>query len=585
MVDINNTALTDDQIMEIHDNLLDANPDLTKLASVNTRLISTQVSEIAILQASYDAILLSTNMADLGPTEIALENAQNAFYVTLSELFNPNDANEIYAETQNIEQEVHPVTGQEMQYTEIAGRTYFMPKETAPATTPDNVVAFQTPVAGMTAPTLAEDAPAALPKLTDSNIFAHASTLSPLHIPEPDTAPSIEASYPESPTSVVATSLSTDQLDAFWNAEANMRLASLEDGGIGLHTYTHVIADPRYVDNFDGYVDAHGLSGEEIDTLRTDVVSAHQDASATLNTIEFDGLQIQYYGSAQGFYEAIETENYDALGEEYTQAIDTNIFNGLGVTQPLPPEVLTEIHVPLEPPRIDSFPNIDTPVITVTPDPITHEPSLLSGIGSMFVSAAHAGTPDIDTTPYEAPAGEAEVANTNAEPTNLSFGNIETTNGGIAEFATSQNLSFGNIAEGSSLDSMMMNFDTATLGSSNIDAAPTSTPYEVQSGDTLTQIIEKHYGLNSNEAYRASLIVGAANSLEDANQITPGQSISLPSMGILQQAAGTDDLRLRNLSSHPDEIGSKVSDLMNNDVPAQGSAYAFPIGAAAAPSM
>jgi hypothetical protein len=112
--------------------------------------------------------------------------------------------------------------------------------------------------------------------------------------------------------------------------------------------------------------------------------------------------------------------------------------------------------------------------------------------------------------------------------------------------------------------------------SANINAAPSSTPYTVKDADTsLTQIMHEHYGIEDpNMAYRASLIVASANDMADANVIHPGDELSLPTLETLQEISGTDDLRLKNLSSHPDEIGKQVKTAMADNAPV-GGGYAY----------
>lgn len=132
--------------------------------------------------------------------------------------------------------------------------------------------------------------------------------------------------------------LSLEQLEKFWNVDA---FISNDDP----HIHTHIQADTRYVSFFDQYVAAKEMSGELVTDLREEVVSAHETASATLDEIEFDRFQMDNYGAASGFYDAIETGNLDVLG--YDELPEQNIFNGLTVATPIDIAELTEVTAPL----------------------------------------------------------------------------------------------------------------------------------------------------------------------------------------------------------------------------------------------
>ncbi|MEM8833365.1 MAG: hypothetical protein AAGB32_02375 [Pseudomonadota bacterium] len=147
--------------------------------------------------------------------------------------------------------------------------------------------------------------------------------------------------------------LSLEQLEMFLNADANMRRSDFALQEIS----THILADPRYPAYIQQAAEALNLSGDAVVNIIAEAFIRHEEASGTLEEIEFDGLQMAYDGSAQDFFSAIESNDFDRLGEEYTAPAGQTIFTGLDLPEPMSPEALTEVSAPLVPERPDVFPD------------------------------------------------------------------------------------------------------------------------------------------------------------------------------------------------------------------------------------
>ena len=120
--------------------------------------------------------------------------------------------------------------------------------------------------------------------------------------------------------------LSLEKLNQFWNTDA---LISKQDPDL----HTHTQADERYVQNFDAYIAANEISGKKVISLREEVVAKHQAAKATIDTMEYDGIQMALYASSNQFYDLSAKGDFSTLG--YTEVAQSTIFSGLKVAEPL----------------------------------------------------------------------------------------------------------------------------------------------------------------------------------------------------------------------------------------------------------
>ncbi|MEM6811740.1 MAG: hypothetical protein AAF549_04655 [Pseudomonadota bacterium] len=184
--------------------------------------------------------------------------------------------------------------------------------------------------------------------------------------------------------------LTEEQLNVFLTADANMR--GFGTGGaepILDEIATHIIADPRYPAYIEQAAAAQGLSGPAVTAVIEEAYARHEAAVATLDSIEFDGMQMAYYGSAQDFFGAIESGNFAILGESYTAPVEQTVLTGVELPQPVTAEVLTEVTAPLVPERVDTFPEVSTAADAV----VTAEaPELSLDTGADTL-------PDVDTAP------------------------------------------------------------------------------------------------------------------------------------------------------------------------------------------
>lgn len=124
----------------------------------------------------------------------------------------------------------------------------------------------------------------------------------------------------------MATTLTREQLEKFWNADA---LISQQDPAL----YTHIVADPRYIENFDAYVAAAGLEGDNITALRAQIVAKHEAAITTLDEMEYGYTQRQLFGSSNNLYDLTAAGDFETLG--YTTTAEKTIFTGLEAPTPL----------------------------------------------------------------------------------------------------------------------------------------------------------------------------------------------------------------------------------------------------------
>ncbi len=277
--------------------------------------------------------------------------------------------------------------------------------------------------------------------------------------------------------------LSLTQLEKFWNTDA---FISNSDPDI----HTHIQADPRYVSLFDQYVAAKEMTGEKVTALREKIVTAHNTASATLDKIPFDGIQMANYNAASGFYEAIRTGNVDVLG--YDEVPEKNIFNGLGVTEPVSAEKLTAVTAPLPHIAIQEAKNAEA----------DKKPTIVE------VDNDDADTLSRTTT--------KEITNPAAKPVEIKPDFVATV---TPEIVAPQ--------------------EVAT--------------YTVQSGDNLWKIAKNEYGLKSyKDIMKAVDHIAIANGLEkgtDANWIKNGAEIKMPTA---EQIKGpTETLDWKALSADP----------------------------------
>jgi len=88
--------------------------------------------------------------------------------------------------------------------------------------------------------------------------------------------------------------------------------------------------------------------------------------------------------------------------------------------------------------------------------------------------------------------------------------------------------------------------------------------HTIQKGNTLTSIVKEHYGIeNDGMAHRAALIIAKTNDISNPNKIGIGQSVNLPDMKAMQNATGSDTLRLQNFGQHLDQVASLTQNAMN----------------------
>lgn len=160
-------------------------------------------------------------------------------------------------------------------------------------------------------------------------------------------------------------SLSMEQLQTFVNVVANLENGPNADPEV----LTHLKADPRFVSFMKQYAEANEFTGDGAEKILEDVRNAHNQANATLDTIEYGGLQMQYMAGADTIFERVVASDYAALGEGLTQHNDNNYFSGQGVSKPLEAEALAPFTVPLEEPVVEPDPPAPGEGIIVPSEP------------------------------------------------------------------------------------------------------------------------------------------------------------------------------------------------------------------------
>jgi len=123
----------------------------------------------------------------------------------------------------------------------------------------------------------------------------------------------------------LASTLTREQLEKFWNADA---IQSVSDPV----AHIYVVGDPRYVEYFDAYVETAGLEGDAITALRADIVAKHEAAAETLEGME--------YGYTQRLLDTQAGYTYNFEGIDNVGTAEKTIFTGLEAPEPLSAEVM-----------------------------------------------------------------------------------------------------------------------------------------------------------------------------------------------------------------------------------------------------
>jgi nucleoid-associated protein YgaU len=275
------------------------------------------------------------------------------------------------------------------------------------------------------------------------------------------------------------------ELNVFWNISANLQETNPE-----LHT--HLLADKRYMAMFDQTVAANEYAEDTIAPLRAEALSAHQRANNTLDTMEYDVMQMQYNADAKMVFERLESGDFSALGEKLTADAPQTIFSGLQVAQPLSEKELKQITKPYKD-YYDSRQEAKN---------MEAEARAAAELEAANAPEAPAPTPEIDYLPEQSPL--VRVFTSSAATLVPETDHLAT-----------------------QLDTIVIEVEPDPE-----PEAAEAEPYIVQSGDNLWKIAQSEYGLTSyKDIMRTVEHIAHKNGLEngvDANHIKPGDPLVMP---------------------------------------------------------
>lgn len=260
----------------------------------------------------------------------------------------------------------------------------------------------------------------------------------------------------------------------FWNAYTNVKSQIADGGNLGQYDYyrellTYVQADERYPAYVDSYLEsATGMDDAEKAALREEARLTHEESVRVLD--ETDGFSTTVFAASQDFYSGIEL-----AVREQPVPVEVASISPDAIEAPVAPVFDESIATRILGEELTAAPDVPVTIIT--------EPS----------------APEVLPEQIDKYAFNAEMVEAQAEAAAL------------AEITP----------------------DAAPVVDVSVPApaepeAPASMDYEIQQGDTLSQIVAEHYGLTKwADIQRVYETVARNNGIEDPDKIYTGNNLVL----------------------------------------------------------
>lgn len=121
-------AISTEEIQSIYDTIVGMDPELVRLASVNTRFVFAQAQNWRDAETAYQTGFDddSTTMRELSELEEARLGGRLGFSFPFESMFTPEEIGQVKLEVERLSNGMHPQTGAEIQRMEINGQTYIL---------------------------------------------------------------------------------------------------------------------------------------------------------------------------------------------------------------------------------------------------------------------------------------------------------------------------------------------------------------------------------------------------------------------------------------------------------------------------